>query len=900
MIKKIFIVFILVTNLTFTNSIFGQESGTFRSAVANGAWTTPASWEYYNGISWIIPDKYPGQLLSVTEAVIIQYGHTITMGPTPLSTLSPFWDLTINGKLIMEGNNEFVEFKLATKKIVVTENLIPAATIEFVKKTQLKLPENATITVGNDGFTGSCTNNNEIWIGGVIYSICTGGNQEINFDEIIALGGTGNADANSPVCIGNPINLYATPPPNGDTYTFAWTGPNGFTSIAQNPIISNAQDLVNEGEYTVLMTYLSNTITAKTTVEVSNSTLPAPPIIGAITSDCSILTGSIELTGLPSSGLWKLVTNPGGDEVYGEGTTKVISGLSIGTYTFEVTNVTSGENGIVNVSCTSLPSANASISSVNNSWKTNAGNTDWNNAANWDCGVVPSVNSQVSINPGTFQPEISSNVDIVTLLIPVGATLKIKSGANLKITGGIGNEGTITIENNANLVQTGANNNNSGSGNVIVKRESNALNRLDYTMWSSPVTGSQSLLDFSPLTNSTRFYTYNSSTNFYNSVIPESTTFAKGIGYLIRMPNTDPTLNYDAGTGTLNYKGEFIGKLNNAFVTLSGLTPNSFYAVGNPYPSTIYADAFNIENGTTGTFYFWRKKNNSLNSSYATYTNFAGVANSGDPNAIVPNGIIQVGQGFIVELKTGTTQLFFKNYMRTQNNNNQILKTKGIEKHRIWLNLSNGSIPVNQMVVGYMSGATMNVDQEIDGAYINDSQTALNSLINNEEYVIQARSLPFDGTDVIPLAFKTAADGNFTIAIDHSDGLFSGSQAIILKDNISGVETDLKTGAYTFTAKSGVDNTRFSLKYQKTLGVNSQVFDDSSVLVYKSKNAIHIKSSSTISYVKVYDILGRLVFEKIKVNANEASIESSKLAKQVLLVEITSQDNKVVNKKIVN
>jgi len=893
--KNTIFTLLLAANLFLGNSIFGQELGDYRS-IASGNWTALSSWQYYDGSQWTTPTSYPGDIVYTTGDVLIQQGHVITLdapGGVGLSTVPFLGTVTISGKLTVNGlNNTAVIHTLFSKKIVVTENLTPIATIEFLDKSILSLPENATINVGPGGLSGDCSNNNEIWIGRVEYAVCAGGgNQLLIFDDIMALGGTGNADANSPVCLGNPIQFYATTPPNGDNYTFAWSGPNGWSSTLQNPVIPNAQ-LNDSGEYTVLMTYANKTITANTKVIVNNGTIPNPPTIGTITFDCLSSTASVELNGLPL-GAWKLVRSPGGEETYGIGTSKTISGLSAGTYTFTVSNVAAG-------SCTSLASAPVVISSNTTSWKSDAVDSSWTNAANWSCGV-PSSNSDVTINSGANQPVISSKVIINSLSLLSGTSLKVNSGFNLKVLGAITNEGTLTIENNANLVQTGGVDANSGSGNAIVKRESNALYRYDYTMWSSPVTGSQSLLDFSPLTNTTRFYTYDSSPepDVYVSIAsPSTTAFAKGIGYLIRMPNTDPTLNYEEGTATLIHKGTFTGTLNNGPVTLSGLTPNSYYAIGNPYPSTIYATAFNLENATTGVFYFWRKKNNSLATSYATYTNFAGVANSGDPNALVPNGIIQVGQGFIVQ--PSSTALRFRNFMRTQNNSNQILKTKSVEKHRIWLNLSEGSTPVNQIVVGYMSGATMGNDYEMDGAYINDSQTALNSLINNDEFVIQARSLPFDGSDVIPLAFKTTVDGNFTIAVDHFDGLFLGSQDIILKDASSGVETDLKSTAYTFAAKAGTDNNRFSLKFQKTLGVKSVVFDESSVLVYKNKGVLHIKSTTAISDVKVYDIQGRLLFEKMKVDANETALTSSKFGNQVLIVKITSQDNKVVNKKIVN
>lgn len=200
-----------------------------------------------------------------------------------------------------------------------------------------------------------------------------------------------------------------------------------------------------------------------------------------------------------------------------------------------------------------------------------------------------------------------------------------------------------------------------------------------------------------------------------------------------------------------------------------------------------------------------------------------------------------------------------------------------------------------------MTGATSGIDPTIDGRYINDNPTALNSLVENEEFVIQGRSVPFDNTDIVPLAFKAVSDGNYTIAIDHIDGLFSGSQDIILKDNTTGIETDLKNSPYLFTVSAGTDNTRFSLKYQKTLGISNPVFDEKSVIVYKNKGTIHIKSESeTIENVQLFDIKGSLLFEKKKLNTKETNMESSKFTNQVLIVKITSTDKKIVSKKIAN
>ena len=59
-----------------------------------------------------------------------------------------------------------------------------------------------------------------------------------------------SAASNSPVCIGDPINLMVT---DVEGATFEWTGPNGYTSTEQNPVIDPATE-ADAGEYTVTVT----------------------------------------------------------------------------------------------------------------------------------------------------------------------------------------------------------------------------------------------------------------------------------------------------------------------------------------------------------------------------------------------------------------------------------------------------------------------------------------------------------------------------------------------------------------------------------------------------------------------------------------------------------------------
>lgn len=60
--------------------------------------------------------------------------------------------------------------------------------------------------------------------------------------------------SNSPVCVGQQIQLYADFVTNA---TYSWTGPSGFTSNQQNPVINNAQ-LSNAGNYTLIINVNGN------------------------------------------------------------------------------------------------------------------------------------------------------------------------------------------------------------------------------------------------------------------------------------------------------------------------------------------------------------------------------------------------------------------------------------------------------------------------------------------------------------------------------------------------------------------------------------------------------------------------------------------------------------------
>jgi gliding motility-associated-like protein len=67
--------------------------------------------------------------------------------------------------------------------------------------------------------------------------------------------------------------------------------------------------------------------------------IPSTPVIGKINMPIGgLYTGSVTLTGLPSTGTWTIIISPGEVAKTGSGITFTISDLEVGTYTFKVKN----------------------------------------------------------------------------------------------------------------------------------------------------------------------------------------------------------------------------------------------------------------------------------------------------------------------------------------------------------------------------------------------------------------------------------------------------------------------------------------------------------------------------------------------------------------------------------
>ena len=631
---------------------------------------------------------------------------------------------------------------------------------------------------------------------------------------------------------------------------------------------------------------------ANYTITYDNGTLTVNGVSvgGTVTGDSTVCTGTaatLSLSGQMGSVVrWEYAVSPFSTWLPIAATTT--------TYTSTGLTVTTRFRAVVQYG--SSAAVNSTFAEV-----TVGGTTTWNGTV-WSNGTPDALKAAVIAGNYTSS---GANITACALTINNNATVIFSTGDTVLLGGAlhVAPGSNVTFETNANLIQQGTVNNNSGT--VTIKRESAKVKRLDYTLWTAPVVGQQ-LQAFSPQTLSNRFYTYNTGTNLYDVMAsPATTNFEVGKGYLIRVGN-----NHSA-TQPLPWLGSFTGVPNNGDYTIAMQnfgTGNGFNLIGNPYPSPIDPEAFiNDANNAvtiTGTLYFWRKTNGSLNPTYCTFTPFGGFVSNGHAVAnefsAAPNKVIQAGQGFFVEATgDGNGSVVFTNTMRSDNHDNHFLKTVTTgEKHRIWLNATNASGAFSQTMVGYITNATQGVDNKIDGKYINDGDIALASLINGTPYAIQGRSLPFDAGDIVPLQFKATTAGEYTIALDHVDGLFTGDQNIYLRDNLTGTVHELHAQGYTFSSVAGVFTSRFEVLYQLPLGVSNPTLNAAEVIIYRdtANNLVINTGSEIMTMVKVFDIKGSLLTTQKGINANHTTINLN-VSNEVVLVQVTSDKGVVVTKK---
>lgn len=717
------------------------------------------------------------------------------------------------------------------------------------------------------------------------------------------------------------VNLPYTATTNIPTnYSITWSASpaNSFLPVSNvalpaSPITIAVPAGTAAGNYTGTLT-VSNAgcVSINYTITINVIALPVAPTASATKQPtCMDNTGTITVTSPAAGSGFSYST----DGVTFTNTTGIFTGLATGVYNIRVRN-----NSTLCISPITPITINTVVAKT---WNGSAGN-NWANAANWTPTGIPSASDCVDIPAIASNPIISGTNAVFyanRLTVENNGFLIVQGTNTLTVTNEVRvlGTGSLILENNSSLVQIA---DVANTGNVTYRRNSKPIRRYDLTFWSSPVTRvpAFTLYNFSPGTYGDKYFKFDSNAGWvivYNGI----DEMAKATGYSIRAPQ-----NYDLYTPQI-YGGEFVGVPNNGTILGPIAVAEKGVLLGNPYPSAIYADQFIHDNAANyyGTLYFWT--HNTLpaqtvpgddrffysDDDYAFYNlsgntvvgTMSGTGATTPGNQSAPLGYIAAAQGFMVVAKTAQKAVF-TNSMRVSSNNSQFYKTTAetLERHRVWLNLTNTQGAFKQLLIGYVEGATNLWDDNYDATTLDaNPYVDFYSINNSLKLVIQGRALPFDDTDTIPLGYRSAIAGDFTIDIDRTDGVLS-NQPIYLQDKLNNTLHDLKTGGYTFTTAIGVFPERFVLRFKNsgTLETSDFASLDKNVFVSIKDKTIKLQAVSdteNLSETTIYDIGGKLLYNKKDINNKELLITNLQPAHQVLLVKITLDNGHTVTKKIV-
>ena len=262
----------------------------------------------------------------------------------------------------------------------------------------------------------------------------------------------------------------------------------------------------------------------------------------------------------------------------------------------------------------------------------------------------------------------------------------------------------------------------------------------------------------------------------------------------------------------------------------------------------------------------------------------------------------QVGQGFLVRAIEGETgQLVFNNTMRVNTNSNFVRASENLQTNSennsslFRLQLTSPTANINEAVVGFYDYASNEND-------IMDTQSLgapIYTLNQNKRLAVQGRALPLDQTAVIPMGYNAGVEGEFTVSISETKGIFDSAQYVILFDSELQVYHNLSLTPYVFNTTVGRNEVRFQLIFVMALSSGDFEAQMSQVAVWTVQDQLNIKSlgQEDLKEVIIYDLMGRIIYQQEVASASH-SIHDLKPTESIIIVKTTLANGTIATQKV--
>jgi hypothetical protein len=172
--------------------------------------------------------------------------------------------------------------------------------------------------------------------------------------------------------------------------------------------------------------------------------------------------------------------------------------------------------------------------------------------------------------------------------------------------------------------------------------------------------------------------------------------------------------------------------------------------------------------------------------------------------------------------------------------------------------------------------------------WIGTTKPQIYTILNGINYAFNA--LPMSSVVNLPIGFYTKTAGSTTISVNATNA--PSISKLILTDNSTNpaTEIDLLTSSYTFTAGTGINNSRFSITAQRVSTDNNSIETASSEPQLMSNNSkLIINNLSNNTNVRVFDAIGRMIISK-KANSNTMEIKVASAGLYTIQLQLGEQN----------
>jgi len=543
-------------------------------------------------------------------------------------------------------------------------------------------------------------------------------------------------------------------------------------------------------------------------------------------------------------------------------------------------------------------------------WQSSLNNTGWMNATAAPTGTAKSIR----VLKG-HQLTVDDDFSGAEIIVRAGGQLNVAAGKELELSGRLFlesteadgtatfiNEGTLTVPANNAIVKQFLTSKTRpvAVGEIPVSND-------DWWYISSPVSGATSAV-FNPASEAAtrnRFGYFNEATQLYPQILTNDIELISGKGYLLKSGENQTA----AFEGTLNN-----GTINvNITRTGTAHAKRGFNLVGNPYPSYLNWNMVRGSRTDISTSIWYRTRTPEGEMIFDTYNGLSGT-NLGKKGAV--NQHIPPMQAFWVRVLNdgvsgdplqNTVQLNFTNEMRSHQNQalttNQLRAPGNTGVGTLRLEVSNETNRDELLILVY-EGALNGMDKYDAPKFTNSNPNIpeIYTVTGNEELVINTlKTIPYNST--MNLGFRPGKSGQFTLSATEIQQLDSEVD-LILKDNVTGDETELSEGAsYTFSSDNTVTNDRFSILFKST-GSTTNLNENATGTIYVSANANRQliiatdKALSPSATVTVYTTVGQRIAKRPLTGTS--TLINTPLDKGVYLLIVEDAGKQTSLKAIIN